>query len=56
MKAALEDISKIPEDSIVMFHACAHNPTGTAIFISIVLKCALFLSLLCSTSNLMIIV
>nr|XP_020653578.1 aspartate aminotransferase, mitochondrial isoform X2 [Pogona vitticeps] len=25
---ALEDISKIPEQSIVLFHACAHNPTG----------------------------
>ncbi|EDO47315.1 predicted protein [Nematostella vectensis] len=24
----LEDISKIPEKSIIMFHACAHNPTG----------------------------
>ncbi|XP_059615996.1 aspartate aminotransferase, mitochondrial [Phlebotomus argentipes] len=26
--AALEDISKIPERSIVLLHACAHNPTG----------------------------
>ncbi|KAJ6666120.1 hypothetical protein lerEdw1_001024 [Lerista edwardsae] len=25
---ALEDISKIPEQSVVLFHACAHNPTG----------------------------
>ncbi|KAK1163594.1 aspartate aminotransferase, mitochondrial-like [Acipenser oxyrinchus oxyrinchus] len=25
---ALDDISKIPEKSIVLFHACAHNPTG----------------------------
>ncbi|XP_070616688.1 aspartate aminotransferase, mitochondrial [Erythrolamprus reginae] len=25
---ALEDISKIPEKSIILFHACAHNPTG----------------------------
>uniref|UniRef100_A0A182U304 Aspartate aminotransferase n=1 Tax=Anopheles melas TaxID=34690 RepID=A0A182U304_9DIPT len=25
---ALEDLSKIPEKSIVLLHACAHNPTG----------------------------
>ncbi|MFH4976808.1 hypothetical protein AB6A40_003517 [Gnathostoma spinigerum] len=25
---ALEDISKIPERSIILLHACAHNPTG----------------------------
>ncbi|XP_043937230.1 aspartate aminotransferase, mitochondrial [Protopterus annectens] len=25
---ALDDISKIPEQSIILFHACAHNPTG----------------------------
>ena len=25
---ACEDISKIPENSVVMLHACAHNPTG----------------------------
>ncbi|XP_072374736.1 aspartate aminotransferase, mitochondrial-like [Scyliorhinus torazame] len=25
---ALEDISNIPEQSIILFHACAHNPTG----------------------------
>uniref|UniRef100_H2ZVH7 Aspartate aminotransferase n=1 Tax=Latimeria chalumnae TaxID=7897 RepID=H2ZVH7_LATCH len=25
---ALEDISKIPEKSIIVLHACAHNPTG----------------------------
>ncbi|XP_068117063.1 aspartate aminotransferase, mitochondrial [Hyperolius riggenbachi] len=25
---ALEDISQIPEQSIILFHACAHNPTG----------------------------
>ncbi|XP_024947279.1 aspartate aminotransferase, mitochondrial isoform X2 [Cephus cinctus] len=24
----LEDISKIPEKSIILLHACAHNPTG----------------------------
>ena len=24
----LEDICKIPEKSIIIFHACAHNPTG----------------------------
>ena len=24
----MEDISKIPEGSIIMLHACAHNPTG----------------------------
>ncbi|KAL1124404.1 hypothetical protein AAG570_001033 [Ranatra chinensis] len=27
-KGALEDLSTIPERSIVLFHACAHNPTG----------------------------
>ncbi|XP_002730508.1 aspartate aminotransferase, mitochondrial-like [Saccoglossus kowalevskii] len=26
--AAFEDLSSIPENSIVLFHACAHNPTG----------------------------
>lgn len=25
---ALEDINKIPEKSIILLHACAHNPTG----------------------------
>ncbi|CAD5205734.1 unnamed protein product [Bursaphelenchus okinawaensis] len=25
---ALEDISKIPKKSIILLHACAHNPTG----------------------------
>ncbi|CAO1415686.1 unnamed protein product [Diamesa serratosioi] len=25
---ALDDISKIPERSIILLHACAHNPTG----------------------------
>lgn len=25
---ALEDISNIPEGSLIMLHACAHNPTG----------------------------
>lgn len=25
---ALEDIKKIPEGSIILLHACAHNPTG----------------------------
>uniref|UniRef100_A0AAY5EI47 Aspartate aminotransferase n=1 Tax=Electrophorus electricus TaxID=8005 RepID=A0AAY5EI47_ELEEL len=27
-KGALHDISKIPEKSIIVLHACAHNPTG----------------------------
>lgn len=27
-KGALEDISKIPEGSVILLHACAHNPTG----------------------------
>ncbi|RZC34172.1 Aminotran 1 2 domain containing protein [Asbolus verrucosus] len=27
-EGALHDISKIPEKSIILFHACAHNPTG----------------------------
>uniref|UniRef100_A0A915IK44 Aspartate aminotransferase n=1 Tax=Romanomermis culicivorax TaxID=13658 RepID=A0A915IK44_ROMCU len=27
-KGAYEDISKIPEKSIILLHACAHNPTG----------------------------
>ncbi|XP_064610274.1 aspartate aminotransferase, mitochondrial-like [Liolophura sinensis] len=27
-KGALDDISKIPEGSIILLHACAHNPTG----------------------------
>ena len=26
--AACEDIQKIPENSIIVLHACAHNPTG----------------------------
>jgi len=26
--AACEDIKKIPENSIILLHACAHNPTG----------------------------
>ncbi|GAB1293522.1 Aspartate aminotransferase, mitochondrial [Apodemus speciosus] len=25
---AIEDISKIPEQSVLLLHACAHNPTG----------------------------
>ncbi|XP_063467901.1 aspartate aminotransferase, mitochondrial isoform X1 [Symphalangus syndactylus] len=25
---AVEDISKIPEQSVILLHACAHNPTG----------------------------
>ncbi|KAL2762348.1 aspartate aminotransferase, mitochondrial isoform 2 precursor [Daubentonia madagascariensis] len=25
---AMEDISKIPEQSVLLLHACAHNPTG----------------------------
>lgn len=25
---AIQDIEKIPENSIILFHACAHNPTG----------------------------
>lgn len=24
----LEDVAKIPEKSIILLHACAHNPTG----------------------------
>nr|CAH7768483.1 unnamed protein product [Callosobruchus chinensis] len=27
-KGAMDDISKIPERSIILLHACAHNPTG----------------------------
>uniref|UniRef100_A0A0K8TT32 Aspartate aminotransferase n=1 Tax=Tabanus bromius TaxID=304241 RepID=A0A0K8TT32_TABBR len=27
-KGCLEDINKIPEKSIILLHACAHNPTG----------------------------
>jgi len=27
-QGALEDINKIPEKSIILLHACAHNPTG----------------------------
>jgi aspartate aminotransferase len=27
-QGALEDISKIPEGSVILLHACAHNPTG----------------------------
>lgn len=27
-KGALDDISKIPEGSVILLHACAHNPTG----------------------------
>ena len=25
---ALQDIAKIPERSVILLHACAHNPTG----------------------------
>ncbi|TRY66411.1 hypothetical protein DNTS_003370 [Danionella cerebrum] len=28
LKGALDDISKIPEKSVIVLHACAHNPTG----------------------------
>ncbi|KAL8590269.1 Aspartate aminotransferase, mitochondrial [Nucella lapillus] len=28
MKGALEDMSKMPEGSVIVLHACAHNPTG----------------------------
>jgi aspartate aminotransferase len=24
----IEDLSKVPEKSVVLLHACAHNPTG----------------------------
>lgn len=27
-KGCLDDILKIPEKSIILLHACAHNPTG----------------------------
>lgn len=27
-QGALEDIKKIPENSVILLHACAHNPTG----------------------------
>lgn len=27
-QGVLQDIAKIPEKSIILFHACAHNPTG----------------------------
>lgn len=27
-QGCLEDISKIPEGSVILLHACAHNPTG----------------------------
>ncbi|XP_068724499.1 aspartate aminotransferase, mitochondrial-like [Montipora capricornis] len=27
-KGCVEDISKIPESSVILLHACAHNPTG----------------------------
>lgn len=27
-KGAMEDINKIPEGSVILLHACAHNPTG----------------------------
>ncbi|KAK2190321.1 hypothetical protein NP493_84g01013 [Ridgeia piscesae] len=27
-KGTMEDISKIPEGSVILLHACAHNPTG----------------------------
>jgi aspartate aminotransferase len=27
-KGCLDDISKIPEGSVILLHACAHNPTG----------------------------
>ena len=25
---AMEDIKNIPEGSVILLHACAHNPTG----------------------------
>jgi aspartate aminotransferase len=28
MNGLLEDVNKIPEGSIILLHACAHNPTG----------------------------
>lgn len=28
IKGCLDDISKIPEESIILLHACAHNPSG----------------------------
>uniref|UniRef100_A0A1I7UEN0 Aspartate aminotransferase n=2 Tax=Caenorhabditis tropicalis TaxID=1561998 RepID=A0A1I7UEN0_9PELO len=28
VQGALEDISKMPEGSVILLHACAHNPTG----------------------------
>ncbi|CCD67304.1 Aspartate aminotransferase [Caenorhabditis elegans] len=28
VEGALEDISKMPEGSVILLHACAHNPTG----------------------------
>lgn len=28
LQGCLEDISNIPKGSIILFHACAHNPTG----------------------------
>jgi len=28
INGALEDIGKIPENSVILLHACAHNPTG----------------------------
>ncbi|KAK2092959.1 Aspartate aminotransferase, mitochondrial [Saguinus oedipus] len=28
LKSAMEDISKIPEQSVLLLHDCAHNPTG----------------------------
>jgi aspartate aminotransferase, mitochondrial len=27
-KGMVEDLKKIPDESVVLFHACAHNPTG----------------------------
>jgi aspartate aminotransferase len=27
-KGMIEDLKKIPNESIVLLHACAHNPTG----------------------------
>lgn len=28
LKGLIEDLSNAPEDSVVVLHACAHNPTG----------------------------
>lgn len=27
-KGMLEDLRKVPSNAVVVFHACAHNPTG----------------------------